>query len=74
MPTLTHPTQTSFVESHNIVDNIIVNHEIIHIMRIKEWKNGWMGVKLDLEKGYNRLNWAFVEDTLIDVGMSHQRR
>lgn len=39
-------------------------------MRSKKGKKGWMAIKIDLEKAYDRLEWGFVHDTLIDIGLS----
>lgn len=38
-------------------------------MRSKKGKKGWMAIKIDLEKAYDRLEWGFVHDTLIDIGL-----
>lgn len=35
-------------------------------------KKGFMAVKVDLEKAYDRLNWDFLLDTLKDIGLSDQ--
>lgn len=59
MPLLIHPSQTSFVAGRNIHDNIIVAQEILHSMRNKKGKTGWMAIKIDLEKAYDRLSWSF---------------
>ena len=33
-------------------------------MRKKKGHRGWMLLKLDLEKAYDRIRWDFLEDTL----------
>ena len=37
-------------------------------MRRKKGKKGWMTIKMDLEKAYNRLKRWFTRDTNEDVG------
>ncbi|XP_050216415.1 uncharacterized protein LOC126667478 [Mercurialis annua] len=69
MPRIINPTQVSFIAGRNITDNIIIAQEVIHSMRIKKGKEGWFAIKVDLEKAYDRLNWNFIEDTLLDVGI-----
>lgn len=69
MPLLVHPTQSSFIPGRCIVDNIIVVQEVIHSMKRKSGPKGWMVLKVDLEKAYDRLRWDFILDTLIDAGI-----
>lgn len=35
----------------------------------KKGKDGWMAIKVDLEKAYDRLRWDFIEETLYDAGL-----
>lgn len=37
-------------------------------MKDKKDRKGWLAVKIDLEKAYDRLKWEFIEDTLKDIG------
>ena len=69
MPKLIGPLQSSFVSSRHITDNIIIAQEAFHSMNNKKDKVGWMTIKVDLEKTYDRLNWGFIEDTLKDTGI-----
>ena len=69
MPKLIGPMQSSFVPGRHITDNIIIAQEAFFSMNRKKGKVGWMAIKVDLEKEYDRLNWGFIEDTLKDVGI-----
>nr|YP_010833493.1 hypothetical protein QLP06_mgp004 [Jatropha curcas]WFG81119.1 hypothetical protein [Jatropha curcas] len=42
---------------------------IFHSMRKKEGKVGFMVIKVDLEKAYDRIRWDFLYDTLLEVGL-----
>ncbi|XP_028757951.1 uncharacterized protein LOC114717017 [Neltuma alba] len=65
MPLLTLPYQSSFIKGRSIIDNIIIAQEAIHSMRRKSGKSGWMAIKVDLEKAFDRPSWDFVQDTLV---------
>ena len=40
-------------------------------MKLKKGKIGFMAIKVDLAKAYDRLSWNFILDTLIDLGLPH---
>ncbi|KAK9157712.1 hypothetical protein Scep_004286 [Stephania cephalantha] len=64
MNSLVSDLQSSFILERKLTHNIVVVHEIIHSMKRKSGKKGWMAIKMDLEKAYDQLRWSFVKDTL----------
>ena len=70
MPTLVSPTQTTFVSGRRGTDNVIVAQELVYTLEKKKGKAGFMVIKLDLEKAYDRA--GFHEDT-IELVMSFMK-
>lgn len=69
-PVMSHlvaKNQTSFVRGRHIMDNVIIAQEVMYSMRVKKGRKGWMSIKIDLERAYDRLRWGFIEDTLIEA-------
>ncbi|XP_028761945.1 uncharacterized protein LOC114720467 [Neltuma alba] len=60
MPLLVAPNQCSFVPGRQIQDNIILVQEIVHSMSRMKRRKGFMALKIDLEKAYDRVHWNFV--------------
>lgn len=69
MPKLIGPAQASFIPGRLSTDNIVVVQEAVHSMRRKQGNKGWVLLKLDLEKAYDRIRWDFLEDTLHAAGL-----
>ena len=69
MSTIISPNQCSFVPGRLSSDNIIVAQEVIHTMKTMKGKKGFMAVKIDLEKAYDRINWEFAINCLREVGI-----
>ena len=67
LPNLISLTQVSFVPKRHIDDNVIIIQELLHTMRKKTGNTGWMAIKLDLEKAYDRLDRNFIQDTLQEM-------
>nr|KYP44247.1 Transposon TX1 uncharacterized [Cajanus cajan] len=72
MDKLVHPNQCNFIPHRNSKDNVIIFQEVVHFMRYKSRRKGWMALKIDLEKVYNRLKWSFVKETLHDIYLPHK--
>ncbi|KAK7275172.1 hypothetical protein RIF29_16281 [Crotalaria pallida] len=62
-------TQTSFVPGRLGIDNVIILKEVVHSIKNLKGRKGFMVVKLDLEKAYDRLRWDFIRETLELVGI-----
>lgn len=65
---LIFPTEGMFVPSHSIHDNSIIIQEVINPMKRKKRSQGWMGMKMDFQKAYDRLSWQFLEKVLKAFG------
>ena len=66
---LISPMQTTFVTGRKGIDNIIIAQEIIHSLGKKKGRTGYMALKIDLEKAYDKLEWSFIRDMLIWVNL-----
>ena len=55
VPNLISPCQTAFVAGRRGSDNVIIAQEIIYSLNKRKGKEGFMVVKIDLEKAYDRL-------------------
>ena len=71
MPKIISPNQSSFVPGRHSSDNIIVAQEVIHSMRSMKHGKGFMAIKIDLEKAYDRLNWQFLKRCLFELNLSN---
>ncbi|XP_074270970.1 uncharacterized protein LOC141594882 [Silene latifolia] len=67
LPWLISENQSAFVPGRQITDNIVIFQEAIQTMRKKRGKTGYMAIRIDLEKVYNRLKWSFIEETMKDM-------
>ena len=64
------PLQSAFVPKRNIQDNTILAHELLHSFKSKRGKGGYMFLKMDTEKVFDRMKWTFLLDILEKLGFS----
>lgn len=69
LPLLISPEQSGYVEGHQIMDEIILTHEIIH--SLQQSKKPGMLLKLDLSKAFDTLSWAYIQKILLAFGFAH---
>ena len=60
LSSLISPVQTAFVPGRRCTDNVLIAQELFHALDKKKGRMGFMAVKLDLEKAYDRLEWCFI--------------
>ena len=61
LPLIIFETQSVFQSDKAISDNILVAFETLHHMKTNNsGKNGFMTMKLDMSKAYDRVEWSFL--------------
>ncbi|KAL0005393.1 hypothetical protein SO802_012954 [Lithocarpus litseifolius] len=68
---LVSPLQSTFVPGRRSVDNAMVVQELIHSIGNNKGKVGYMTIKMDLEKAYDKLEWSFIRDVLVNANLPH---
>jgi hypothetical protein len=69
LPEVISPQQSAFLPGRLITDNTLLAFETFHHLKHnKNKKKGFVGIKLDMAKAYDRLEWNFIENTLITMG------
>ncbi|XP_027062993.2 uncharacterized protein [Coffea arabica] len=62
-------TQSAFIPERQILDNVIIAHEYMHFLKNKrQGKEGYMAIKLDMAKAYDRVEWQCLMDMMEKMG------
>ena len=69
LPSLVSPMQAAFLKGRRSSDNVIIAQELIYSLKGGKGKDGYMIVKIDLEKAYDRLEWSFIKMVLEHFGL-----
>jgi hypothetical protein len=51
------PSQTTFMQGRNILDGVVIPHEVVHEVHMKKLNR--VILKLDFEKAYDKVKWSF---------------
>ncbi|KAJ0008134.1 hypothetical protein Pint_29752 [Pistacia integerrima] len=71
IPKIISPSQSAFIPDRLITDNAIVAFEVMHTMNTSlKGKDGYMALKLDMSKAYDRLEWSFLQAVMRKMGFS----
>ena len=69
LPNIISPTQSAFVPGCLITDNMLLAYETLHTMHCKKkGKKGYMALKLDVSKAYDRMEWPFLQGVMQWLG------
>jgi hypothetical protein len=67
------PQQSAFLPGRLITDNTLIAYETFHYLKhSKAKKHGYVGIKLDMAKAYDRIEWSFLENTLLTMGFPNR--
>ena len=70
LPQIIAPTQSAFVPGRLITDNVLVAYEALHMMHgRRKGKTGNLAFKLDVSKAYNRVEWSFLKQIMMKLGL-----
>jgi hypothetical protein len=73
LPFIISPTQSAFIPGRLITDNIIVAFEAMHTMDSRmKGREGFMSLKLDMSKAYDRVEWNFLEAVMRRLGFDNR--
>ena len=69
LPHVISESQSAFQPDKAFSDNILVAFETLHYMKTKKTgKVGYMALKLDMSKAYDRVEWIFLEKLMLKMG------
>lgn len=69
MPAIISQNHCAFIPGTQISNNILAAYETLHTMKIKLHGNkGYMTIKLDMSKAYDRIEWRFLKEAMLKIG------
>ena len=70
-PHIISPVQSAFVTGRLITDNVLAAYKTLHTMHTRlKGKKGFMAVKLEMSKAYNRVELKFLEEVMCRLGFA----
>lgn len=61
--------QNAFIEGRLLTDNALIAFEVNHYMKHRtQGRNGIVGLKIDISKAYDRLEWSYLRNMMLKFG------
>lgn len=60
--------QSAFIPDRLITDNVLISHELMHSLHMKNLKNKFMSLKLDIAKAFDKVEWSFIDLVMEKMG------
>jgi hypothetical protein len=70
LDTIITPCQFAFVPGRWIGENQVIVKELLHNFKTRKVKEGFVAVKVDLQKAYDRINWGFLKTVILQLGFA----
>ena len=70
LPKVITKHQSAFTKRWLISDNILVAFESLHSMHKHIGKDDFMAIKLNMSKGHDRVEWAYLELVMKKLGFN----
>uniref|UniRef100_A0A2N9FAQ7 Reverse transcriptase domain-containing protein n=1 Tax=Fagus sylvatica TaxID=28930 RepID=A0A2N9FAQ7_FAGSY len=70
LPKFISPWQGAVVPGRLIQDNSIIVYEVINAMKNSKGKQGYMALKMDMDKAYDRLEWSILLKIMEKLGFN----
>jgi hypothetical protein len=72
LPDIILPSQSAFILGWLIIDNSLVAFETLHMMHSCMYgKAGFIAIKLDMSKAYDRVEWCFLKEVMKRMGFAN---
>jgi hypothetical protein len=68
LPKIISPLQSAFVPNKSIQDNSVIAHELLHSFKLKRGKCGFMFLKMDMEKAFDKMEWKLILAIMQQLG------
>ena len=61
--------QIALLPGRKGTDNAITIQELVHSISKARGREGFMAIKINLEKAYNKLEWSFIREHLFHISL-----